>query len=114
MDILRAQIGQDYLSANWAELSFSPYYRLRLDILTCIKSRSLIRIDVIIIATKLNEGQAGPNAGTHSLTSILANVDSDLGAPMTGVIIQAVPLPAALWLFSSGIITLLGLGRRKA
>jgi hypothetical protein len=55
------------------------------------------------------------NGGTNPLTSSLLKV-SNLGSftlTSAGNLVSAVPLPAAFWLFGSGLMGLAGVGRRK-
>lgn len=65
------------------------------------------------------EGQAAPDAGPGTSLSRVGLVDTDnnladfsLTAPTPGSI-SAVPLPAAAWLFGSGLLGLVGAARRR-
>ncbi|TCK17584.1 putative secreted protein [Thiogranum longum] len=70
----------------------------------------------------LTELNYGGNAGSSSLTSVLLNVDAIddsfnfVNATWTGITLTptAVPVPAAVWLFGSGLLGLVGVARRKA
>ena len=60
-------------------------------------------------ATSLSAGVlSGP------FTGIRGYVDIGSGNSMTVTSISAVPVPAAVWLFGSGLLGLLGISRRKA
>ena len=71
--------------------------------------------------TELNYGK-NADAGFSTLTSVLLNVDAYddgfnyVNATWTGITITptAVPVPAAVWLFGSGLLGLVGVARRKA
>jgi hypothetical protein len=60
-------------------------------------------------ATSLSAGVlSGPFVG------IRAYVDIGSGNSMTVTSITTVPVPAAVWLFGSGLLGLVGMARRKA
>jgi len=80
-----------------------------------------VEIDAIQDGTGLNAcGLAGtpgygqcPSDWAWSVEWVPGGITRDLGLSYTWTL-QAVPVPAAVWLFSSGLIGLVGFSRRKA
>ncbi len=55
-----------------------------------------------------------PDADKLTLSTIKGLGDNTLVSPIPGSALEYVPIPAAAWLFGSGLIGLIGFARRKA
>lgn len=52
-----------------------------------------------------------PDFGTFRMDLMLVNTGQDITA--SSATVSAIPIPAAIWLFSSGLLGLIGIGIRK-
>ena len=69
--------------------------------------------DELVIGT-VNHGAILDNGGNTMNAGIRSINESGQLISTALVQVQAVPIPATVWLFGSGLITLIGLGRRKS
>jgi len=58
-------------------------------------------------------GAVGDFTGQFTLTGLSSNGIEQITVDLLGTAVAVVPVPAAVWLFGSGLIGLIGMGQRK-
>jgi len=118
-EALDVSLGDTFGSVNIAELSL-----LEPDLATCFfcvpPFLDDLQPDSFILATLtfLVDALAPGSSTVVSIDTVYA-VGDGFGSALTldgtsGAVINAVPVPAAVWLFGSGLIGLIGIARRKS
>ena len=110
LDITFDIFGQHFTTVNDADYTYFP---------------DLTFIDGMLSFMNFSVNEAGPNiteinkAGINSFamfdTALTTGLDGVYRGDLTvdGVVVSAVPVPAAAWLFGTGLLGLIGFGRRK-